>query len=450
MNADTPSLVAATRHSGPRLIRNRPLRAGGWIFLALLTLVPLYAAGSASAGLSREDGVSLYRSVQEVVDTPEGWTGSTRSCRVGTESERSLDATLLTINALREFAGVGRVSLDADKNRRALTAALMMAAEGRLSHHPKESWACYSDEGYRGASSSNLYLGMSGPGAMIGYADDGGVASLGHRRWLLDPAAEEFGTGSTGRSNALLVFGSNREGDGSDPQLDRSVAWPPEGAFPWSWIPATWSFALPDGESLLSDRPPEVRVSSGGERLRVTKVRELEGNYGTGDTYSWRVEIPDSLKGRDIGIDVEVSDPANRDDPILASYTVRPFDIEKRKHDVRRFDSRIRLSRAGQSNRRKTFAVHYNKRIRGKRATVTIRKKKVSCDALGSCSGVGSRIVSKYRIRLTGRPRIRVAKPRDGYGITVLNVSFARQKTKAGVIRGASATREILGSSLRR
>ena len=148
------------------------------VFAALALAMP---AGARAAPADRDTALAQYRAVLDDERVATGWTGSVNGCVVGEESEASLAATLRTVNTLRSFAGVGPVTFDSVLNRRALAAALMMKAAGDLSHTPDPDWPCYSEEGAEGAGTSNLFLGASGAAAMVGYVEDPGVQSLGHR-----------------------------------------------------------------------------------------------------------------------------------------------------------------------------------------------------------------------------------------------------------------------------
>jgi hypothetical protein len=105
------------------------------------------------------------------------------------------------------------VQLDDVYSGKAQQAALMMSANGQLSHNPPPSWLCYTAEGAQAAGSSNLYLGRFGPAAITGYVYDAGSGNyaVGHRRWILYPQTQRMGTGDippvggARSSNALWV-----------------------------------------------------------------------------------------------------------------------------------------------------------------------------------------------------------------------------------------------------
>ena len=225
----------------------------------------------------------------DATQVPAGWTGSTTSCAVGTESSGSIGATLLAVNTLRDFAGLPPVGFDAELNRKALSAAVMMRAAGALSHSPGPDWPCYTADGDEGAGRSNLYLGQSGAGAMVGYVDDGGVDSLGHRRWLLDPRGVTFGTGSTGSTNALLVIG----GGGTPAAPPQLVSWPPAGFVPWPLVFDTWSMAITQAGA-VDTSGATVSVTVDGQSRATSNVRTLADGFGTGRTVAWESALTDA------------------------------------------------------------------------------------------------------------------------------------------------------------
>ena len=75
-----------------------------------------------------------------------------------------------------------------------------------MDHTPSESAKCYSEAGYAGSSTSNLYIRypyeMDGEplythatDSVRGWLIDEGVYGLGHRRWMLDPFLQKISYG---------------------------------------------------------------------------------------------------------------------------------------------------------------------------------------------------------------------------------------------------------------
>lgn len=162
------------------------------------------------------------------------WTGSTKSCKIGSNSKEYDEATLQNLKYYRSMAGVpSDIRFEEKYNKFARAAALMMEAQNGLSHNPPVSWQCYSKEGREGAGSSNLCLGCVGPDAIDAYITDSGVIGVGHRIWALHPNQKAFGTGSSKRAHALYVFGEWRKSEESS-QI-KNVSWPPKGFVPYKF-----------------------------------------------------------------------------------------------------------------------------------------------------------------------------------------------------------------------
>ena len=187
-----------------------------------------------------------------------GWTGSVADCIAGTTNQSYRDSIIQRINWFRRMAGLKPVEEDPALSEQAQAAALMMAAEDRLSHVPDSDWACYSREGFTGAYNSNL-----GPGVTLAsvdtYMEDYGRNNIGvgHRNWILLPGLRTVGWGaayvypsgwSCNCKNALWVQGRRhalvRE------QLVREelgfVPWPPAGYVPEGVVWPRWSLGMPE------------------------------------------------------------------------------------------------------------------------------------------------------------------------------------------------------------
>lgn len=195
--------------------------------------------------------VDLYHTVYKASQgVPHGWNGNVSTCTPGATSQAYIDATILRINYFRAMAGLpGDVTPEATWSGKAQMAALMMSAQGQLSHFPDTTWACYSAQGAEAAGKANLTLGVDGPGAIDLYMDDPGANNtpVGHRRWILYPPEKIVGVGnvpaSSGKlaANALWVIG----GIGPRPATPEWVAWPPPNYVPYQLLPKSsgrWSF----------------------------------------------------------------------------------------------------------------------------------------------------------------------------------------------------------------
>jgi len=221
------------------------------------------------------------------------WNGGYSQCKAGTTSAEYRDAIVHRINYFRAMAGVpANVVLDEAMNAAAQKAALMMAANGKVSHSPDPSWYCYSEQGDLAAGASNLYAGVWGPRAIDGYMEDPGELNyhVPHRRWLLYPRTRVMGTGDVpGRSgflgaNALMVWGArSRE---RPLTRDGFVAWPPPGYVPYQVVYPRWSFSR-DGADF---RESSIAMTRGEEGVLLA-VMPLAGGYGE-NTVVWQPDLP--------------------------------------------------------------------------------------------------------------------------------------------------------------
>jgi uncharacterized protein YkwD len=231
---------------------------------------------------SREYALNLYNSAYlGSAGVPSAWSGSVAGCNPGTTSQAFRDSVLLRLNYFREMAGIPQLTgFRSEFNTQDQAAALMMAANQALNHTPPTNWKCYTQSGYDGASSSNLALGAYGPEAIDLYMNDGGVGSLGHRRWVLYPQTQEMGTGDIlgGSwqyvSNALKAWDSH-VWDTRPATLDAFVAWPPPGFVPYQVVYALWSFSVAEADFSSST----VTVTSNGANIPTTLSRPDNG-YG--------------------------------------------------------------------------------------------------------------------------------------------------------------------------
>jgi uncharacterized protein YkwD len=224
--------------------------------------------------------------------TPPGWKGNPAKClkepdsdgqptsAVGSESKASQKATFAAINYYRAMAGLRPVAENAGYSKLARQAALIMLANDDLSHTPDPDWACYSRQGAEAAGRSNIAISWgSSDGAAARsialYMDDEGEdnAEVGHRRWLLDPSATEFGAGSTSRTNAVLVIQDRYPEDAGRP--GGGTAWPSVGYFPWETMPNSrrWSYSLPD--AAFDDA--RVAMTRNGKPLSAKVVARGDG-----------------------------------------------------------------------------------------------------------------------------------------------------------------------------
>jgi len=232
------------------------------------------------------------------------WSGDVASCSAG-DNPQSRAAALRQINLMRWLARMpANVVTTSDRDRAAQQCALMMQAQGALSHSPSEAWACHGEHGAEAAAESVLASAPAGAAIDLFLIDDANESTLGHRRWLLSNELREAGIGSTELYSCVWVT----EGDG---QLVRDwIAWPPPGDVPADLMtPSPYSDrGLDDtGWTVQSDTlnldGAEVRVWDDGV-ARTVRTWSLAENYGSRSAIAfapvgWRAEA-----GHDYAVNV--------------------------------------------------------------------------------------------------------------------------------------------------
>lgn len=241
---------------------------------------------------NRASVLTYYNNFYRVATPAMGWTGSYASCNAGTTSAAYQEATRRRVVFYRAMAGVPTgITMYAPFVQQAQAAALMMSANGELSHTPSTSWRCYSDSGKQGAGAANL---ASAPGPMaidLYMHEPGNNAAVGHRRWLLYPQLTRMGTGNTPDSgaafgaNALYVLDGASLWSARPAVRDGFVAWPPRGYVPYPVVPTKWSFSFPNADFSAAS----VTMWRNGSPLGTVKEAVVDG-YGE-NTLVWRPQI---------------------------------------------------------------------------------------------------------------------------------------------------------------
>lgn len=133
-------------------------------------------------------------------------------CQAGQLKQAVRDRVLAVLNDIRARHGLPAVTYALSDEAASMQSALMMAANGQLSHTPPTDWKCYTGAGATAAGQSNIYLGF-GSGLrysqdadiMVGYLTeiDNLVANnIGHRRWLLYPFLSSIAYGRVAGTEA--------------------------------------------------------------------------------------------------------------------------------------------------------------------------------------------------------------------------------------------------------
>ncbi len=236
------------------------------------------------------------------------------SCSPGAVTGSAKAEALAAVNQVRALSGLPPVTYDYGGDAEAQAAALIMAANGDLNHHPPQDWHCWSQAGYDGAGSSNLHMGWSSSpqdpappsDAVAGFLVDWNVPSLGHRRWLLDPFLPSISWGAAGGLSAIggewpyvwsgvLQVIKDATPDISGLDLD-FVAYP-VGDYPAAWFETDWylSFsALVNTTASWNNEgvtygQAQVSVIGSGDPLSIYDLSWNNEWFGLPNNLQWRV-----------------------------------------------------------------------------------------------------------------------------------------------------------------
>ena len=234
----------------------------------------------------------------------------------GSLTEEALSDALLQANFIRWLAGLEPLELDGALNDLTQHGAVLMAANGELSHaphRPEDMDEVFFRMGEKAAASCNLVMYNWTEedileDAVEQFACDDGASNqhiLGHRRWLLYPAMKYTGFGlaqdESGRSYAAMYVmdASNR-----DAEYDM-VCWPSAGAFPAEFMTADMSWSITPNPQIydLEKTSPRIAMTeqtTGAEYVFEIMTEEAEGEqyfvlgggrYGDGPTYIFRPDL---------------------------------------------------------------------------------------------------------------------------------------------------------------
>lgn len=211
-------------------------------------------------------------------DKDEGsWSGNVDECNAGDIEAAARQRALDRINFIRWLTKLKEVKTDPAWDKKAQACALMMHANGSLSHNPPKSWKCYSEEGAAAAAASNI-SGAPGVSSVLLYMiDPGNATTIGHRRWIISNRFGPTGLGSTSKSSCMYTFGGETNGD------RKWTAWPPPGIFPIELNANSWTSMDSTGWTIQSDTiafsGKTITVKGNGKALDVSTM-DLLPDFG--------------------------------------------------------------------------------------------------------------------------------------------------------------------------
>ncbi len=222
-----------------------------------------------------QEQIALYSSLYETNfearnDTYDREPVLTAPFQAGQLSQTSLTYNINAINLMRYISGIDYdVTISEEYNTYAAHAAVLLSELGYLSHYPARPSnmdSDFFDLAYKGTASGNLAIGVpidikSLPGftpywynsqSLVPFSymadqEDSNLATVGHRRWILNPTMEEAGFGSAYKHSIYYgdsLFSVMYAHDGALEETDEyGVVWPAQNMpieffdanYPWSY-----------------------------------------------------------------------------------------------------------------------------------------------------------------------------------------------------------------------
>ena len=255
------------------------------------------------------------------------WTGNVDTCDKGTQSAESLIKGTAAVNFYRGLSGLDSITLTDAQNQKAQAAALIMEANGTITHYPTADMKCYTDLGSQGAATSNLLLSGYIPSmanVVELYMDDPGTNNLeaGHRRWILNPTTTTMGFGTTRGINAINVVGGGVSQTRAKPEF---IPFPNAGYSPQQLEPnGRWSLSASSSTVDFTNATVSVKDST-GKTLSVVK-NPVHNGYGPNTLVFQVTGINLATGSATSDYTVTVSNINNNGNIMNYTYTTKLFD----------------------------------------------------------------------------------------------------------------------------
>ncbi|MFN3782146.1 MAG: hypothetical protein ACK4SO_08220, partial [Candidatus Kapaibacteriota bacterium] len=221
------------------------------------------------------------------------------------------------LNYIRSFHNLKQVYYASQYDKETAKASLISVANSLLDHFPKSSYHCYTQEGYTGCATSNLYLGANyNPSSIyttekgiIFWIIDKNIEDLGHRRTLLNPFLKYSSFGrvdgySKANPNYFLTGMSIKvhqlpEYHNLSDWLSEFVAYP-YNDYPSSYFDASWylSFTLVvDKQNIWNNDNKKIDYSQAtvkvvdpnNNQLTISNLKYDYFGYGVPNCIYWKV-----------------------------------------------------------------------------------------------------------------------------------------------------------------
>lgn len=226
------------------------------------------------------------------------------NCKTGTLKQSEKDKMLEALNKVRDLHKLPHFEYDKSFDDEAMEISLICCANGKLEHKPDPSYQCYSQTGYNGGISTNLWGSGSNSypseASIKTWMNDVGQPSLGHRRWIVNPFIKKIAFGrvdgktkTTGQDYCAMSFYYDSQTNQDLSNLENDFVAVPYGDYP----PSLWDFGWSEFSfTVIADKSDEFAnggknasfstTSSTGETINSAYV-EVEDESGNVTTFKF-------------------------------------------------------------------------------------------------------------------------------------------------------------------
>ena len=255
--------------------------------------------------------------------------------QIGRLSAVNQRSALNMIGQMRYIAGLDAdVGLLTEQEDNMAAASLVLRLNGALSHSPVRPAALAGsaydklyEDGKTGAGHANIAMGYTATSSILAYmadSDQNNIATVGHRRWIINPKMSKTVFGANGRFSAMYAHDVSGSGG------QTKVAWPAQ-QMPLQYFSATDPWSVSFGRKLDASqvRVDLVRVRDGATWRFSQDASDGYFNvensyYGLPGCVIFRPNTLDGIAEGDT-FNVSVTDGANAE---ITRYTVRFFNLD--------------------------------------------------------------------------------------------------------------------------
>ncbi len=237
------------------------------------------------------------------------------NCNEGKLKDSEKQNILEIYNQVRIIHGLKPLQYNVNYDDDVAKSALINVANALLDHFPKSSYECYTQAGYNGSNTSNLYIFSAfGPNSIPesrkgieGWIIDKFVDDVGHRRNMLNPFLKyaSFGRvdGYSKKSPDNYLTGMSLKVHNFPDYQDLSdwnqdfVAYPYH-EYPSSFFDGTWYLSFTviadksnpwnNSQNLIDFSQATVTVSNANNQLAITGIKYDYVGYGVPNCLYWK------------------------------------------------------------------------------------------------------------------------------------------------------------------